>query len=289
MRNLSLLLSVLFIQPFNAAKVQAQPALQNALLWEITGNGITKPSYLYGTIHMICAKDFLISEQLKKRFSASNKIYLEIDMDDPSMNMKMLQLSLLKDKKLSDFFSQSDYNKLNTFFRDSVGMPLTFFSTMKPFVLYSMITLKTLPCEKQESYEMTFVKMAKEQGKEVLGLETVEDQIKVFDDMPDSTQANMLMSYINNFDDQKKDFAKMIGFYKTQHLDSLYQQIASSPDIAGEEDALLYNRNENWIPIIEKAIKDQPTFFAVGAGHLAGDRGVINLLRKKGYTVQPVK
>lgn len=289
MRSLSILLPILFAHQFFATDLQAQPTSDNALLWEISGNGLSKPSYLYGTIHMICAKDFFLSEQLKKKFSSTSKLYLEIDMDDPSMNMKMLQLSMLKDKKLKDFFTENDYGKLNNFFKDSIGMPLTFLGTMKPFVLFSIITLKTLPCEKQESYEMTFVKMAKDQGKEVLGLETVEDQIKVFDEMPDTTQAQMLMSYVNNFDEQKKEFSKMIGFYKNQNLDSLYEQITSSPDIAGSEDALLYNRNQNWIPIIEKATKEEPVFFAVGAGHLAGDKGVINLLRKKGYTLTPIK
>jgi uncharacterized protein len=289
MRSLSLLLPILFAHQFFATDLHAQPTAGNALLWEISGNGLSKPSYLYGTIHMICAKDFFLSEQLKQKFSSTSKLYLEIDMDDPSMNMKMLQLSMLKDKRLKDFFTENDYSKLNNFFKDSIGMPLTFLGTMKPFVLFSIITLKTLPCEKQESYEMTFVKMAKDQGKEVLGLETVEDQIKVFDEMPDTTQAQMLMSYVNNFDEQKKEFSKMIGFYKNQNLDSLYEQITSSPDIAGSEDALLYNRNQNWIPIIEKATKEEPVFFAVGAGHLAGDKGVINLLRKKGYTLTPVK
>lgn len=289
MRSLSLLLPILFAHQFFATDLHAQPTPGNALLWEISGNGLSKPSYLYGTIHMICAKDFFLGEQLKKKFSSTSKLYLEIDMDDPSMNMKMLQLSMLKDKKLKDFFTENDYGKLNNFFKDSIGMPLTFLGTMKPFVLFSIITLKTLPCEKQESYEMTFVKMAKDQGKEVLGLETVEDQIKVFDEMPDTTQAQMLMSYVNNFDEQKKEFSKMIGFYKNQNLDSLYEQITSSPDIAGSEDALLYNRNQNWIPTIEKATKEEPIFFAVGAGHLAGEKGVINLLRKKGYTVTPIK
>ncbi len=290
MRSLSLLLPIFFAHQFLASDVQAQPTTTgNALLWEISGNGLNKPSYLYGTIHMICAKDFFLGEQLRKKFSSTSKLYLEIDMDDPAMNMKMLQLSMLKDKKLKDFFTDTDYSKLTVFFKDSIGMPLTFFGTMKPFVLFSLITLKTLPCEKQESYEMTFVKMAKDQGKEVLGLETVEDQIKVFDDMPDTTQAQMLMSYVNNFDQQKKEFAKMIGFYKNQNLDSLYEQITSSPDIAGSEDALLFNRNQNWISVIEKAAKEEPVFFAVGAGHLAGEKGVINLLRKKGYTVTAVK
>lgn len=289
MKKLSMLLPIFMLQQFYINTSAAQTPVENSLLWEISGNGLSKASYLYGTIHIICKKDFFVSDKLKQKFAATDQLYLEIDMDDPAMNMKMLQLSVLKDKKLSDFFSDSDYNKLNDFFRDTIKMPLTFLATMKPFVLFSMITLKMLPCQDQKSYEMTFVEMAKEQHKEVLGLETIEDQMKIFDDLPDSVQAQMVMRYVNEFNRQKADFSKMVAVYKKQNLDSLYRQVTSSPDIQGSENVLLFDRNARWIPIMENAMKEDATFFAVGAGHLAGEKGVINLLRRQGYTVKPVQ
>lgn len=289
MKQLSILFAAFLFQNIFPATAAAQVQATKGLLWKISGNGITKPSYLYGTVHLICSSDFTLSPQLKKSMAQSEKLYLEIDMDDPAMNMKMLQLSMLKGKKLSDFFSEADYNKLNAFFRDSIGMPLAMLNTMKPFVLFSMITLKTMPCDKHESYEMSLVKMAKEQTKEVLGLETIEDQMKVFDDMPDSVQAQMVMRYVNEFDKQKADFQNMIDMYKAEDLDGLYSYIMSSPDIEGAQDVLLFNRNQKWIPVIEAAIKEEPTFFAVGAGHLAGEKGLIQLLKDKGYEVIKVE
>lgn len=285
MRKLSVVLTTFFATLSFIPAAEAQTGAQNALLWEISGNGISNPSYLYGTIHMICPNDFITGTQLQNKFNAAQKIYLEIDMDDPDMNSKMLQLSMLKGKKLSDIFNDSDYNKLNVFFRDSVGMPLTLLNTMKPFVLFSMLTLKSLPCAQPQSYELAFVKMAKEQKKEVLGLETIDDQMKVFDDMPDSVQVQMVMRYVNEFDQQKKEFARMVTAYKKKNLDTLYRQIISSPDISGAEDALLFNRNRKWIPVMEAAMRNQSSFFAVGAGHLGGPQGVISLLREKGYIV----
>ena len=136
---------------------------------------------------------------------------------------------------------------------------------------------------------MSFVKMAREQNKEVIGLETIEEQMKIFDDMPDSVQAQMLMRYANEFYEQKEDFSKMIALYKAQDLQALYDQTISSPDIAGSEDVLLFNRNQKWIPVMEDAMKESRVFFAVGAGHLAGDKGVINLLRTRGYTLKALK
>lgn len=290
MKHFSLLFAAFFLQ--NAYTyidhVQGQNGGTRGLLWQVSGNGLEKPSYLYGTVHIICASDFKISNQLKTSLNNAEKLFLEVDMDDPAMNMKMLQLSLLKDKKLSDFFSEADYNRLNAFFKDSIGMPLALLNTMKPFVLFSMLTLKTVPCQTQESYEMTLVKMAKEQNKEVLGLETIEDQMKVFDDMADSTQAQMLMRYVDEFQKQKDEFKAMIDLYKAEDLDGLYRQIMASPDMNGAEDILLFNRNNSWIPVIEKAMKEGPTLFAVGAGHLAGNKGIIQLLRDRGYTVASV-
>lgn len=289
MRNPFVLLCLSVVACLFNQRITAQPAEQNALLWEISGNGISNPSYLYGTVHMICPENFMMGKQLKEKFNAAEKIYLEVDMDDPGMNSKMLQLSLLKGRKLSDMFSDSDYTRLNVFFRDSVGIPLALLNTMKPFVLFSMLTLKSLPCTQPQSYELTFVKMAKEQDKEILGLETIEDQMKIFDDLPDSIQVQMVMRYVNEFEEQKKVFAKMVKAYRNENLDSLYHQVISSPDIAGSEDALLFNRNRNWIPVMEAAMQNGKVLFAVGAGHLSGAAGVIQLLRDRGYTVKGMR
>jgi len=119
---LLIVLSLAGLAGCKTSKVTKQPPVdENALLWKISGKNLSKPSYLYGTIHMICATDFIISDSLKSAFNRADKIYLELDMDDPTMDAKMLRLSVNKGRKLSDIFSKEDYAKLNTFFRDSVG------------------------------------------------------------------------------------------------------------------------------------------------------------------------
>jgi len=265
------------------------PPDENALLWKISGKGLSQPSWLYGTIHMICASDFVISDSLKSAFRQSNKIYLELDMDDPQMDAKMLRLAVNKGKKLTDIFSKEDYAKLNTFFRDTIGMPLALLNPLKPITLLSLIYLKGLPCTQQESYEMNFVKMAREQKKDIEGLESLEDQFNAFDKIPDDQQAKMIMELVNNYHDQKAEFEKMIRNYKAQNLQALQDEIEKSPDMKGQEEVLLIDRNKNWVPRIDSAAHRQPTLFAVGAGHLGGENGLIRLLRKQGFTLTPVK
>jgi uncharacterized protein len=286
---LSLLVLLVFSYCTSTSKTSSVKKQENALLWQINGKGLTKPSYLYGTIHMICPEDFIMTDTLKSSFAKSEKIYLEIDMDDPAMTMKTLQLALMKDKSLKDLMSKEDYSRLEKFMQDSIGMPLMIFNKMKPFTLMSVLYTKVLPCSKMESYEQSFMAMAQQQKKEILGLEKLEDQFAVFDKIPDTAEVNMILSMINDFSGQKKEFAKMTEAYKRKDLDALSKMINASPDMAGYEDLLLVNRNKNWIPVMEKAMADRGIFFAVGAGHLPGEEGVISLLRKAGYTVNPVE
>jgi uncharacterized protein len=285
MIRLKLFIAAIFISFISFAQEQEE----NSLLWEITGNGLQQPSYLFGTIHMICKDDFFMPELVKQKFAASGKVFLEFDMDDPLMQMKMLKLAMLpKGETLKTIFGK-DYQLIDSFFKDNTSYPLEIFNQVKPMVVMSMLTIKTLSCDSTESYETIFMAMAKKEGKDIQGLETIEDQMKVFDDIPDSIEAKNLVKMIREYDQQKKQFEEVVKLYKQQNIQKLQEEILTSTDMMGAEEALLTNRNNNWIPIIEKNIKEAGCFFAVGAGHLAGENGVIHLLRKAGYTVKAVK
>ena len=259
-----------------------------ALLWSVSGNGLTAPSYIYGTIHLICPDDFKISATLKEKMKAANEIYLEMDMDDPSMIMKMAGLSIMKEHSLKDLLSETDYRILSKYVTDSIGLPMMLFNNMKPLLLMSALYTKVVPCSNPKSYEQAFVQMAKEQHKEVKGLETIEDQMSVFDKIPDSAEAQMLVEMITTMPKQRAEFAKMVEDYKKQDINALQEKLSESPEWKGFEDELLVNRNKNWIPIMKAAMAQGTQFFAVGAGHLPGKTGIIQLLQEAGYRVEPV-
>lgn len=281
MKNIYPLLLILSI----TINVQAQ---ENALLWKVTGKDLKQPSFLFGTIHMICPLDFSISDSLRSTFNRTGKLYLEIDMDDASLMIKTVQLSMLKQGSIRDLMSTDSYTRLERFMKDTIGIPMMMVNRMKPFTLLSLLYSKILPCRKPESYEQRLLEMAKKQNMEVLGLEKLEDQFSVFDKIPDTTEISMIMEMIDNYENQRTEFAKMVLLYNHKDLNGLANMINASPDMAGFEDILLINRNINWIPVMEKAMAAQPTFFAVGAGHLPGENGVIGLLKKSGYTITPV-
>ncbi len=264
-------------------------AQKQSLLWQISGNGLSKPSYIYGTIHMICKEDMNLSPVLKQKFAETEKIYLELDMDDKEMIASMQKLSLLPpNKTLKSFFTTQEYARVNQFFNDKVGVPLTLLEKTKPLVLMSLLYTKCLPCVLPASFEMSFVEMAKAQQKEVDGLETVQEQMMLFDNLPDDAQKKMVLKVIDSFAAAKKNANHLVDLYKKQQLDKLYELAVNSPDMAGSKEALVDNRNKKWIPMLEKHMHSKACFIAVGAAHLGGEMGILNLLKKKGYTVEPV-
>ena len=283
---------LVFIFFFTLCSMQsiAQRDKTNTLLWEISGNGLQQPSYLFGTIHMICKEDFLISEIVKQKFNSSKQVYLELDMDDPQLQVTMMQQMQLPDKEtLKNKLGESDFKKLDSFLQKEMNMNLVMFDKFKPMMVMSILAQRLLPCAGMESYDMNFAKMATEQKKELLGLEKVEDQLGVFDAIPDSLEIRSIMNMVNDFESHKKEFSRMSSIYKRQDLDALYQLMAESPEMMGSQELLLDRRNRNWIPVMESVMKNSTTFFAVGAGHLAGSQGVLELLRKQGYKVKGIK
>ena len=262
---------------------------EKSLLWEVTGNGLTKPSYVYGTIHMICPKDYLMTDSTKATFERAEQVYLELDMDDPTLMAKMIQTSMLTNgKKLKDYLSADDYAFLDNHFKERTKMSLAMYNGLKPFTVMSMVYLTLLDCQPQ-SFELMFTQMATNAKKELLGLESVEFQMGIFDQIPYEKQAQMLVDIVRKKAESTKEFEKMVALYKTQDLEALVKLMDESDwDYNGYENILLANRNANWIPIMEKAMQAKSSFFAVGAGHLAGEKGVLKLLKKKGYTVKAI-
>lgn len=263
-------------------------AQEKSLLWEVSGNGLRQPSYVYGTIHLICPNDYFLTEATKKALNDCQQLYLELDMDDPSMMTKMQQVAFFKDdKKIKDFLTAEQYSTLADYFKQK-GMNLEMLGGMKPLTLTSLMYMNLLNCPPQ-SYEMVFAQMASNAKKEVLGLETVEQQMGVFDSIPYQKQAEMLVIMAKDGEKSAKEFAQMVKAYKEQDVEGLLKLMDESElEFEGYEDLLLSNRNAAWIPVIQKAMQDKTTFFAVGAAHLGGSKGVLQLLRKQGYTVRAV-
>ncbi len=268
---------------------QAQK-MENSLLWEISGNDLEAPSYVYGTIHMTC--DASLSDVVKTALENTSLLVLELDMDDPNMNTTMMSNMAMKENtNIKDLLTDEEYASLNEFVQAQFGAPLSAFETFKPFFLSAMLYTKFLDCPIQ-SFEGELVKVAHEQEEEVLGLETVEEQLKIFDDIPYEDQIkDLLVSISDNLVSDKEKFQTMLELYNNQDLEGIKNIMDTDETLMMTKhiDLMLVNRNKNWISKIESFSKEQPTFFGVGAAHLIGENGVVQLLKDQGYTLTPIK
>jgi uncharacterized protein len=260
---------------------------KKSLLWEITGPTLQKPSYLFGTIHLICKGDMLWPLAMDTALSQSDKICLEMDMDDP----KVLQATAIgfidaSGKKLSQYFTATEMKQLKRFIKDSVGMDLSQLMQLKPMALQSLLLMKVPDCEVSSSYEERLLSIATRTGQEVLGLEQPEEQINLLDNLPIDSIVKGVMDDVQHFTKNKSEFRNLIQTYRSQDLEELYAMIVASGTLGVGEAAFLDNRNKTWLPRMEKMMNISSVFFAVGAGHLAGENGVIKLLRGRGYRLR---
>lgn len=263
--------------------------LENSLLWKISGNGLSQPSYLFGTVHITC--DATLSTKVNTALDATKQLYLELDMDDPNMMKEMMGGMAMKDgATMTSLLSSEDYKLVEDFIKSKTGMPLKMLDSYKPFLVSAMLMPAMLDC-KAQSIEQSLIDATKKQNEEIFGLETVQEQLDVFDAIPYKEQMeDLLASAKDNMANDRAEYKKMMELYNAQKLNELMAFMKSSKNkTASHDDVLLINRNKNWIPRIEKIAKEKPTLFGVGAGHLGGENGVIMLLRKKGYKVEAVK
>jgi len=286
MRKLKLCIALAFLGTFG---LTAQDQ-EKSLLWEVSGNGLEKSSYIFGTIHATC--DATLDDKTKKALDETSLVVMELDMDDPGLQAAMMQGMQMKDgKTIADMTTDEEYALLSDFFKEQAGIPLASLGGMKPFILSSLLLPKMLDCPMQ-SLEASLLSVAKEQGEEVLGLETVAEQLSVFDEIPYEDQLEgVLKSAKEGLEEGKSLMKEMMAEYEEGDISGLKALMVKDEDAmtAKHLDVLLDNRNKNWIPKIITHAKEQPTFFGVGAGHLAGEMGVIKLLEKEGYTVKAVK
>jgi len=265
-------------------------ALEKSLLWKISGNGLSKPSYLYGTIHVTC--DATLHSGVEKAMSETSQLYLEIDMDDPNMQSLMMgSMMMAGGKKMSTLAKPEEVRLVDNYLKKNLGMPLAMMDQVKPIFISMMFLTKLLDCPVQ-SVEQNLIKISAAQKEEVFGLETVSEQMAVLDAVPYEEQMTELVKSVqSDLSNDKKEINMLLDLYKNQDIEGMLKAARESENVTTSkyENELLIRRNQNWISKIARAAAEKPTFFGVGAAHLAGENGVIKLLRKAGFRVEAVK
>jgi uncharacterized protein YbaP (TraB family) len=260
---------------------------QAQLLYKIEGNNLQKPSYIYGTIHIMPKKDFVISDSIKSAFKTCNELVMEVDLNmDLKTQLEILELTMLPDgKTIADITTKENSERIRNFCLDSINWKESKYnktSRFQPFFLSSLITQELIG--KSKSYEIEFKKLAKKNKMSMSGLETIQFQMNLLSEVSNEEQIKMLLLGLTT---DNSEFNKLLENYLKKDINQLVTLMNTdlSPEFYSN---FIVKRNQKWIPIISELIQKKSTFIAVGAAHLPGKEGVLNLLQEAGYKITPI-
>lgn len=274
------------------------------LLWKISGNGLEKPSYVFGTYHLspLGIKDSIAA--LPQAVNETTQVYGEVVMSEmmsPAFMQSMQQQMMMpKDSTLQNLFTPEQYEEVGKVIKENMMVDIAMLAQLKPaaitqqlaVILYMRHTPGFNPQEQLDNY---FQQQAQQQGKKVGGLETVQSQIDIlFNSQTLKRQAELLHCMAHDIDRTVGQVKRVIAAYEKQDLNVVLQLLAerhgdACDPLPGEMEALIDNRNKAWAEKMPAIMSEAPTLFVVGAGHLPGDNGLLNLLQQQGYTLEALK
>jgi uncharacterized protein YbaP (TraB family) len=256
---------------------------KNSVLWEVSGNGLKKPSYLFGTIHMICGKDFVMWPKATEAFAKTSKLALEINMADPNEMATAQQMAMGKEP-LSKTLTEKQKADLEAILQKNGIGTLVQLDSYTLETVMSLLFMKSFGCPDLKFYEMEFITKANESNKPVMGLEKVAEQLEFLNQ---SFSDDEMIAYLQQIDANM--CTEMVKQYISQDVDGLYQMMIEKDSMStNTQKILLDNRNEKWVKAMPEMMQKESIFFAFGAAHLAGEKGVINLLKQAGYSLRPI-
>lgn len=287
MKKLHTLLLLVFI-------VQTGTA-QSSLLWQVSGNGLKKPSYLFGTYHIL--KDSYLNQNTKVKTAYGNAdgVVVEMVVDSNAM-LKMAMRALMLTNSLPQLISENEYNLVSSEFQKVTGFDLGLFNQVKPVVTSTMLSLAYMEKESDtlkrftgQPLDLYFATEGKKLGKTITALETMEEQITLlYDHDPVEKQAKQLVQMVKEKDSMRRASQSLTSLYLKEDLAGMWKLSEQYGEQYGDITYLVDERNQNWMKKLPGLMAVRPTFVAVGALHLPGPNGLIELLRKAGYKVEPL-
>jgi len=262
-----------------------------SLLWEISGNGLTDTSYLFGTIHIRDKRVFNLGDSTYYAINHSSALFGELDLQDKE-EIKKLGASIVMhgDTTLESLLSASDYIKVKEYCKKHIGIYALLINKMKPIYTSMMISEHHFKSEEKKPLDMYLQNYALKKRKLVGGLETYQEQMALMDMVNLPEQAKLLVEQIDHIDEEKKLLERMLQFYLKEDLNALDLLLKEDTTMSLDfNQAMFDKRNLVMLERMRLNMNRYSCFFAVGAGHLCGDKGLIVLLRNAGYKVRPVK
>lgn len=293
------IIALLFL--ISCTNVETSP--DTSLLWKISGNGLDKPSYLFGTHHLVPISFLDSVPEVVTAFEKSEQTVGELDMGNmAAMQMQIMGAAMMPSGVTYDsLLPPEEVQLIDSILTDLLGMGLNQLGQLKPAMLSNLISItlyqKFYPdITGEENIDLHFQQEAMKRSRPVVALETVEDQIEVL--LNSGTlerQAEMLACMVKHpelLKDQMDELQRAYYAQDVHALQALYEKELPNdpcPSTEEEKNALNKDRNEKWLAQLPAIMEENASFVAVGAMHLPGDDGLIKGLRDLGYTVQAIR
>lgn len=282
------LLNFLIVLVFSSLKAQ-----DTSILWEISGNGITKPSYLFGSLKFIGEKEYYLPKEATENILRSDLFAIEDQVDHHAQHELNKVLHFPKGESLATHLSAEDYKKVADFFGSEFNIPRKQFDTkyarLKPLATSILMTRLALG-ESVKFYDIELLRYAKKNKLKAYSLEGVDREAQALNSFSIKEQCAALMHSVNNFAQQKEEYRKLMEDYPEGKLEEIFKYtLHAFEDNSQFIEEFYFKRNEEWLPKIERMVKENVAFISVGVSHLEGERGLLALLQTKGYTLTPIK
>ena len=305
MMKTKFLTSILSFIILFSGNIFAQEYPSGSLLWRVSGNGLEKPSYLLGTLHLETGEYLNKISGAIEAMDVCEQFVGELDVTNMmSVQQQMMPgMMMPSDTSYKMLYSEEEYQFVSKQLATFLGVGLDQLGILKPSALQTTVTAmifqKSLPdFTVENALDIVIQKTGIAKGKPILALETVTDQVDaLFNASSLRRQADLLLCALQeweNLEEGIKDILKLIDDYHNGDLNALYfesfqKEDTPCPLTPEEKNKLLKDRNDKWMEKLPAIIKDKSSFIAVGALHLAGEEGLLHRLQQAGYNVEAVK
>jgi len=259
---------------------------KDTLLWKVTHRETGVKSYIFGTIHLRDKRVYFRLDEVKALIEKSDVFIAEYPLDDAGNMDIMSALQLPEGKHLKSYISTKKYERLNNAIYKSFNIDLERLGFFKPMVIENMLTESLFENDYEFPMDIILWNYAKDKGKITVGAETTKSQIKIMKKFPIKQQIKSLSDIGKNTKRYRRKIKKLISLYEQQDVRELHRKSLKS--LGKMKDVLVHKRNISIVETFDKYAVDKKVFLAVGAGHFFGGKGILKLLKSKGYKVKPI-
>ena len=280
----------LLIMPASLHAEDTAQTTATSCLWSVTSQQNTV--YLLGSVHVLKEENYPLQENIDQAFASAPHLVFEVNLDEMSSPLTQLG-SLTKGmytngQTLKGTLSPESYTLVETKLSHR-GYGMTLFQLMKPWMLATTVTileLQKLGFETTQGVDQHLYQRAKLRGKTVEGFETVDYQLSLFDNLSPKTQEQFLLQTLGELDIIEQETNHLVESWIHGRIEGLEIMLENMKDFPDLYEALITQRNKNWLPQVESYLqKDEPYMIVVGTLHLLGEEGLLTMLKEKGYAV----